>query len=111
MRGTNMFNLKLNNKDIIDANSATPGIAVKSDDETLIALRQMLDAMPVNVMTCDLFEFTIDYVNKTSLETLRRLEHLLPRAADDLLGQSIDISHKAPEHQRKILSDPSNLPW
>ena len=106
-----MFNLKLKKKDIIEASSATRGTAAKSDNETLIALRQMLDAMPVNVMTCELDDFTIDYVNQTSLETLRKLEHLLPCTADDLLGQSIDIFHKVPDHQRKILSDPANLPW
>jgi methyl-accepting chemotaxis protein len=27
------------------------------------------------------------------------------------LGQCIDIFHKNPEHQRKILADPSNLPY
>lgn len=108
-----MFNLRIKKNDRIHAESTetnTPP-AVKSDPEMLIALRQMLDAMPVNVMTCELENFTIDYVNETSLETLRGLEHLLPCTVDTLLGQSIDIFHKAPEHQRKLLSDPANLPW
>ena len=34
----------------------------------------------------------------------------MPIKADQILGQSIDIFHKRPEHQRKLLSDPSNLP-
>jgi len=38
------------------------------------------------------------------------LEHLLPIKADQLVGQSIDIFHKRPEHQRRMLADPSNLP-
>lgn len=29
----------------------------------------------------------------------------------DIIGTCIDQFHKAPEHQRKLLSDPKNLPW
>ncbi|WP_268967331.1 methyl-accepting chemotaxis protein [Zavarzinia marina] len=76
----------------------------------LAALKQMLDAMPVNVMMCELENFNITYVNKTSVETLRKLEHLLPAKADQLIGRSIDIFHKNPSHQRRLLSDPKNLP-
>ena len=108
-----MFNLKIKKSDRVKAESParTGKVARKSESEMLLALRQMLDCMPVNVMTCELEHFTIDYVNETSRETLKGLEHLLPCNADDLLGQSIDIFHKAPEHQRKLLSDPNNLPW
>jgi len=79
-------------------------------DVELLAFRQMVDSMPVNVMTLDLEDFTINYVNKTSVETLKNLEHLLPCKANELQGQCVDIFHKAPEHQRKLLSDPKNLP-
>jgi methyl-accepting chemotaxis protein len=75
------------------------------------ALYQMLDSMPVNVMTLDLENFTIDYVNKTSIDTLSTLEHLLPCKAADLLGQCVDIFHANPAHQRKLLANPSNLPF
>ena len=73
--------------------------------------RQMIDGMPVNVMTLELENFTIDYVNKTSVETLKPLEHLLPCKAEDLIGQCVDIFHENPAHQRRILSDPKNLPF
>jgi len=76
----------------------------------LLALKQMLDAMPVNVMMCEPKEFAITYLNKTSIDTLRKLEHLLPVKADQLLGRSIDIFHKNPAHQRRLLADPRNLP-
>jgi methyl-accepting chemotaxis protein len=75
------------------------------------ALRQMVDSMPVNVMTLELENYTIDYVNRTSVETLKKLEHLLPCKADDLLGQCVDIFHKTPEHQRTLLADAANLPY
>ncbi len=71
---------------------------------------QMLDQMPINVMFLEPQDFTITYVNKTSTETLRPLEHLLPCKVDDLVGQCVDIFHKNPSHQRGILSDPKNLP-
>eukprot|EP00903_Cladosiphon_okamuranus_P002053 g2051.t1 len=74
-------------------------------------LLQMIDKMPINVMTCDPQSFEINYVNQTSIDTLTPLEQHLPIKAADLLGQCIDIFHKHPEHQRKLLADPSNLPW
>lgn len=74
-------------------------------------LLQMIDKMPINVMTCDPQSFTINYVNQTSIETLTPLEQYLPVKAADLLGQCIDVFHKNPDHQRKLLADPSNLPW
>ncbi|MBL7021688.1 MAG: methyl-accepting chemotaxis protein, partial [Nitrospinaceae bacterium] len=45
-----------------------------------------------------------------SLTTLQGLEQYLPVKAETIVGQSIDIFHKNPAHQRKILSDPNNLP-
>jgi len=108
-----MFNRRIRKSDRVKAESTSKaGSNVKkSESETLLTLRQMLDSMPVNVMTCELENFTIDYVNETSVKTLKGLEHLLPCKSDELLGQTIDIFHKAPEHQRKLLSDPANLPW
>ncbi len=76
----------------------------------LAAFRQMVDAMPVNVMMAEPENFTITYINKASVETLRKLEHLLPCRADQFVGRSIDIFHANPSHQRRLLSDPRNLP-
>ncbi len=73
-------------------------------------LLRMIDDMPVAVMTVDPQTFNIDYVNETSRRTLGRIEHLLPITVAELQGCSIDVFHKHPEHQRRILSDPSNLP-
>ena len=72
--------------------------------------RQMVDAMPVAVMVADLVDFKINYMNKVSLDTLRSIEHLLPVKADAMIGQCIDIFHKDPGHQRRMLADPGNLP-
>ena len=82
---------------------------VKADAEAS-RLLQMVDEMPMSVVMCDTENFAINYVNKASVENLKRLEHLLPCKVDDIMGQSIDIFHKDPSHQRRILSDPKNLP-
>ncbi len=72
--------------------------------------RAMVDLMPINVMTCDPKDFRIDYANRSTIETLTRIEHVLPVKAKDLVGTSIDVFHKNPGHQRRLLSDPGNLP-
>jgi methyl-accepting chemotaxis protein len=81
---------------------------VKGENNTA-RLLQMLDNMPINVMLCDL-DFNVAYVNKTSLNTLRPLQSLLPVPVDKILGSSIDVFHRVPSHQRRILADPKNLP-
>ncbi len=82
---------------------------VKADEDNA-RLMEMVQNMPINAMMCDLEEFKITFANRTSIDTLRQLEHLLPCRAEELVGQSIDIFHKNPSHQRKMLADPSNLP-
>ena len=73
--------------------------------------KQMVDNMPVSVVTCEVNnDFKINYANKSTVESLREIEHLLPCKADELVGQSIDIFHKNPSHQRTILKNPNNLP-
>ncbi|KVS41248.1 putative bifunctional diguanylate cyclase/phosphodiesterase [Burkholderia ubonensis] len=73
-------------------------------------LMQMIDDMPVAVMTADPETFRINYLNATSLNLLRSIEHLLPVRADDALGAPIDFFHPHPQHQRRLLADPANLP-
>lgn len=74
-------------------------------------LKIMVDNMPINVMMCDPKTFEINFVNQTSVKTLKSIEHLLPVKADQILGTVVDKFHKAPEHQRRILADPRNLPY
>ncbi|MFK7735810.1 MAG: methyl-accepting chemotaxis protein [Pirellulaceae bacterium] len=55
-------------------------------------------------------ENIIRFMNPAAHTTLKKLEQYLPIRADEMIGQSIDVFHKNPAHQRGILSDPSNLP-
>ena len=80
------------------------------NDAAAARLQQMVEEMPVNVMLAEPANLTLTYMNKASRDTLKTLEHILPVKVDDMVGQSIDIFHKDPEHQRRILSDPKNLP-
>jgi methyl-accepting chemotaxis protein len=72
-------------------------------------LTSMMENAPVNVLYADT-DFKLQYMNPASSTTLKTLEQYLPDKVDNLVGQSIDIFHKNPAHQRKILSDPKNLP-
>ncbi|MFN3713488.1 MAG: methyl-accepting chemotaxis protein [Alcanivoracaceae bacterium] len=70
----------------------------------------MVDQMPTNVFLCDR-EFNIIYLNPAATRTMEKLEAYLPVKASQLLGTNIDVFHKNPAHQRRILSDAANLPY
>ena len=67
------------------------------------------DNAPVNIMYADL-DLNIRYANQKSIETLKQLEQFLPIKAEQLVGSNIDMFHKDPIHQRRMLQDDSKLP-
>jgi len=85
-------------------------IANMNADAQATQLAQMVEGMPIGVMMCETENFEINYLNKFSIDTLKTLEEHLPIKVEDMIGQSIDVFHKVPSHQRNILSDPANLP-
>ncbi len=72
-------------------------------------LKAMLENSPTNILMANP-DLEITYVNPASLKTLKTIEHLLPVKADKVMGANIDIFHKDPSYQRKILANPKNLP-
>ncbi|MBT3510304.1 MAG: methyl-accepting chemotaxis protein [Nitrospina sp.] len=82
---------------------------LKTENE-VAQVNSMMENAPVNVLFADAETFQITYINPASVTTLKTIEQYLPIPVDKLMGQSIDIFHKNPAHQRKILSDPNNLP-
>lgn len=72
-------------------------------------LGSMLDQAPINVMFADR-DFIIRYANAATINTLKSIERLLPVPVEKLVGSSIDVFHRRPEVQRRLLSDPRNLP-
>ena len=83
----------------------------RKKEEESQRLFQILDQIPINVLTCDPKDLIINYANETSLKTLEGLEDVLPIKARNMVGTCIDVFHKDPSHQRRILGDPANLPW
>jgi methyl-accepting chemotaxis protein len=75
----------------------------------LTRLGQLIENAPISMMYADR-DLVIRYVNPASMKLLRQLEPYLPVKPDQMVGQSIDIFHKHPEHQRRLLADPRNLP-
>ena len=87
-------------------------IKVASDitaTKSMALMKQMVDMSPINTMYSD-STGTLVYMNEASRMTLKTLEKYLPDRVDNLVGQKIDIFHKRPEHQRKIIGDQRNLP-
>ncbi len=106
----------LNNSALIDNSQGSLGGSFSNMVKNLRSLitnmarvNSMMENAPVNVMCTDL-NFNIQYMNTASKDTLKVLEKYLPVKVDEIPGQSIDIFHKNPAYQRKILSDPKNLP-
>ena len=71
-------------------------------------------SMMENTTSATLFadrNFDIQYINPESQRLLEKLRDVLPVKPDQIFGQSMDIFHKNPAAQRKILEDPRNLPY
>jgi methyl-accepting chemotaxis protein len=69
----------------------------------------MIENAPVNILLADR-NLKITYANPASVKTLKTLQKYLPIRAEEIVGNSVDIFHKNPELQRKILSSDKNLP-
>lgn len=78
-------------------------------EENLARIQSMVENAPINIMMADL-DFNLTYMNPASRNMLRVIERYLPRPVDQLIGQKIDIFHKNPEHQRRMLADDRHLP-
>ncbi len=75
----------------------------------------VLKAMTSAVMTIDQ-DLVITYINPAAQVLMKSVEHRLKQtfpdfSANQLVGKCIDDFHKNPAHQRRLLSDPSNLPY
>ncbi len=88
---------------------ASNKMAALARQEQLSRITQMVENAPVNLLYADL-DLKIQYMNPKAEQTLKKLEAHLPIKVAQMVGSSIDVFHKAPEHQRKLLMDPRNLP-
>jgi methyl-accepting chemotaxis protein len=88
---------------------ASDKVSKLSKQSDLNRIKQMVENAPVNLLYADL-DLKVQYMNRKAADTLKRLEAHLPIKVAQMIGHSIDVFHKAPEHQRRILADPRNLP-
>ena len=78
-------------------------------EERIRSISSLVEGAPINLILADK-DLNIKYMNPATIRSLKELQQYLPMPVDDMIGHSIDMFHKNPAHQRKILSDPKNLP-
>jgi methyl-accepting chemotaxis protein len=106
---TDLVNLTKRKDEIGDMGRALSELGSKLGQA--FQLKQMVDALPTPIMTVNVHDnLKVQYNNGASNQLLNRLRPLMPAIPHDVNGVSIDIFHKNPEHQRRLLADPSNLP-
>ncbi|MDY7225464.1 methyl-accepting chemotaxis protein [Hyalangium rubrum] len=81
---------------------------VKAETEAA-QLRMMIESAPISVMLADM-SLNIIYLNPACLRFLKSVEKHLPVPAEKVLGSSIDVFHRDPSHQRRLLASDKNLP-
>jgi methyl-accepting chemotaxis protein len=69
----------------------------------------MVEKSPINTMMATP-DGIITYLNENSLAILTKLQQYLPEKPQNFIGKSIDMLHKNPEVQKRIIKDPKNLP-
>ncbi len=87
----------------------------KIDYEELSRLRSAVNGVMSPIMMVDR-DLIITYVNQATINLLTDASDEMKKVFPDfdvnkIVGSCIDIFHKHPEHQRKLLSDPANLPY
>jgi len=117
--------IELNVAAIMDAKGNYVGSSLEWSDVTekvaaenaIARLQGAVEGSQTAMMMVDR-DLRITYANPASYELLRKLEDTMQgvwpdfKATEEYLsGKCIDDFHKDPKHQRKILSDPSNLPY
>lgn len=88
--------------------------ARRDSDETA-RIQSAIEGSATAVMMIDR-DFNITYINPASMKLFKDNLHVFKDAykgfdPDNLVGTCIDIFHKNPAHQRRILNDEKNLPW
>ncbi len=79
--------------------------AVQDADQETQKVLEMMRQLPLNVMFCDP-DLNLIYMNDKSYSTLKSIEHNLPVKADDMIGVCIDVFHKDPPLQRRLIGNP-----
>ncbi len=88
---------------------------LRQKENEVVRLQAAVQNSMTPVMMIDR-DLVITYANTATIELLTKNESTLRQlypgfSVSSALGTCIDIFHKNPSHQRKLLADPSNLPY
>ncbi|MCA9206821.1 MAG: methyl-accepting chemotaxis protein [Planctomycetales bacterium] len=81
----------------------------KAESEENVLVRSIMENMAASITFADKHN-VISYVNPAAKELLRNVQEFLPVKVEQIVGQSMDVFHKNPQHQRSIIADPRNFP-
>ncbi|MEM9422902.1 MAG: PAS domain S-box protein, partial [Pseudomonadota bacterium] len=89
--------------------------AKASDDKNALGRQTAFENSSAAMMSVDR-DFVVTDVNEATKELLARSAHVFAEIWPDfdpekIVGTCIDMFHKNPDHQRKMLADPANLPF
>ncbi len=87
----------------------------RKSQEQAFRLQRAIDCAQTAMMMIDR-DLVITYVNDSTKKLLSRYEEELRSlypgfSVDKIVGSCIDMFHKHPEHQRRLLANPDNLPY
>ena len=87
----------------------------KAKEQEVARLSGTVNGAMTAIMMVDR-DFNVTYANDATITMLTEHEETLKKAfpgfsVKNLVGSNIDSYHKNPEHQRKLLADPNNLPY
>lgn len=117
--------IELNVTAVVDSNGDYIGNTLEWNDVTEIRaqedlgvrLQGAIDQSSTAIMMINR-DFIVTYVNESSLKLLSQHEQVFKQKwpsfkakRESVVGSCVDMFHKDPSHQRKLLDDPSNLPW
>ena len=82
---------------------------VKAIDEAMRSYN-MLEKFPINIMTANP-DGKLNYLNKNSIDALKKLQKHLSGNVENYIGSQIDIFHEHPGALKNIYTEPSKLPY
>lgn len=101
--------LDLNGRPFKVVKFATDITAEIAKEQVNVRYASITDNNPMGVAYADT-NLVLRYMNDSLKKLLRPLEAYLPVKVDDMVGQSIDMFHKNPAHQRRMIADPTTFP-
>lgn len=94
---------------------ATDGTELRQQQQEATRLKVAVDGAQSPMIMIDR-DFIITYANNQTIELLKKYEDKFKEvwpafSVESVMGVCIDMFHKNPAHQRKLLADPNNLPY